>query len=968
MDEVSAPADDFFIDLVDEDGSEILDDNLDEISAGNEATMTRIPGVDAPSTQADPVARLRHVSDPIILYHSVLGSGLESAEADFLSDQGNARESSGDELSGGDAADEKDVNASQKSLDEEDRPLSELVARAEAELSAGGPHPKKGDIPEPVAVGKQAHKPEPVKSKSVSPPLEERALQEEPSGRKRVTKFKPVRRGQRCGKCPSCLNPSWKQACHEVRKRQEVEQGNGGALTANKPVPAAKKAAPAAPSKGSDIDDIFGRDLMRVLGPTQGVTQPKNVALFMDLFKRTTKWAQRVALGMALQKSSDDVKELVIQKKGLLHMQQWLQTAIQNKREATVKTLLSTLDALPVTVQSLMAPCVLARTVGGLRKSQDFSAEVTDAAKKLVAKWKNLSVSADNVKPIASAAAAAAATAATAAAAQAAAAQKAARPVATPSAAAAPKTAPSKPGVGSSTLGDADIFGAAERKRAEAAKSTATPHTPAAPAGAAAKATSKPVSSTSSTTALPGSATAPARPSRPPVAMSRISGASPLDSLLGASLPSSTSLVSPAASEVSQLMSNVVKSGAERARDAAARVPSPEPEPRKEKKKKVAWVADEALQAVRLFRMTDPPSAARADATDADEAAAAPETAEAAPPAEVHPEFASTAKKEHLDEAKALLQHRQEEDRERSELEARMALFTGTVAWYDPPLIGAALNPELGIGRGEESEEVRAAVTRRAHARPAVYATWAQVPPSAEEPPPEDAGKPQHPAYIPRIPLSAEEAQSIAHHAQHGHMGAGHAAQPVYGMQPPMGQAHHGYGVGGHQATPAVQQQQPPAALPDGISAALAQLTASGVLPSLPPVSQQPQQAQQEQQQQYTWSQQHPTGDAGSARQNRGPGARTTYPGGLRPMLGLHRAGQQAQQAPSAQHSGGATYQPPSSGRLRNVPCRFYNTPNGCRNGDRCPFSHADGDGMAGAKRPYGDGGDGGPARKAQRL
>ena len=127
---------------------------------------------------------------------------------------------------------------------------------------------------------------------------------------------------------------------------------------------------------------------------------------------------------------------------------------------------------------------------------------------------------------------------------------------------------------------------------------------------------------------------------------------------------------------------------------------------------------------------------------------------------------------------------------------------------------------------------------------PAVYASAADVPESPVEPSHElDRGVRQHPAAIPRIPLSLEEAAAMLQGQQ-----APPASAPGP-VQPAAPQALPGSGFGGvqqpapmyrqqqqqqhpplqQQQQQLLQQQQGPAAVPD-IGVALAQLAASGLL------------------------------------------------------------------------------------------------------------------------------------------
>ncbi|KAL0032403.1 hypothetical protein WJX79_009715 [Trebouxia sp. C0005] len=134
-----------------------------------------------------------------------------------------------------------------------------------------------------------------------------------------------------------------------------------------------------------------------------------------------------------------------------------------------------------------------------------------------------------------------------------------------------------------------------------------------------------------------------------------------------------------------------VKTAADRAAEAAARIPDPQPRTPRQKKKAVSFVEDGQLACVRYFLKTEPAISVRADpdftAAQSLDAAALQQNAEE--PSEDHPpEFKSAARQEHMDEAAAIRRHMQDGSAGQDELDERNELLDSmapTQPWANPP-------------------------------------------------------------------------------------------------------------------------------------------------------------------------------------------------------------------------------------------------------------------------------------------
>ncbi|KAL4527171.1 hypothetical protein Ndes2526B_g09118 [Nannochloris sp. 'desiccata'] len=897
-----------------------------------------------------------------------------------------------------------------KSSDDDDVPLAARATATGGSSAAGKEQQATKKAQAPVPEKKKLPEQQQEKKKRINDELLDAS---DSSASNKKPRFAPVRKGGKCGICENCLNPRWKKACIEVRKAQEAAaaaaEGNGSnsapdvkTVKPAAPAPAAKpvKKPAAVPSASAASvttakplsSEAFANSLGKIMASGGSIVQPSHVAVLIDLMKRANTWGQRQSILSTMVKSIQDVLSEIVQQKGLLILQKWFSEAIEGKRPKSLASLMTTLDAMPISVAALSSPCELGKLVGNLRRAPEELDALKPQAAALVRKWKAIVQRGDATVSVPVERAVTAAATATAKAAAAAAETKAAATKAAANIDAVKQkvklsstslaTASTTP---SSKLGDdADLFDAADKRRAGAAVPKAKIDTVKAPPKPGTN--RKPMLATKT---KPGDSSASQSTSSsllPTVSVSSLSSMGGRGAGAGAGV-----FGAPAASgglsfgSHMPVMMTAADRARQRAKEAAARVPPPEPGSRKEKKKKLVWKDVNELESIRWFRKADPPSAAKKDVDDS-APPAFEDVKEPSPP----PQFASAAKKEHLSEAHALRAHRQEEDEFRAKCIELLAEMVPDVEWYDPPIIAAATAAAAGttIATGEQSHEIAAAKARRAGLHPG-----APVPTYPLEPSGAERGRSQPLHSIHRIPLSVEEAQLWAAQAQ-----AKQQQQQQQQQQRGLEQQRHaltpqqqgGYYSRSGGGAPPRRYAPPPApggvaaqasataSLPDGLSAAIAQLAASGALSapnantSAPPpnhqrhqppqAARQQQQLHQQQQQLHQQQQQRPP----PRLQPRGP----VLPPGMRPMLGLHRPAQPPPTAstaieaappqPRTQHH----IPPPltnglggGGGRSR-TPCRFYLSAEGCRAGNNCRFAHLPVD--QAAKRPRVDGPTGG--------
>lgn len=244
----------------------------------------------------------------------------------------------------------------------------------------GGKHP----LPAPVAVGRR-----PAGSPSSSG--------DGKPARKRLNLFPKIKASERCGQCENCLNPQRKKACIEARRRQEERMAkekagargsSGGGSTAAAKSPPQQPAAVAAAAAAAA--DPWGRELQRVLGPSGGVIRPEHALPLVKLLQSARTLNQRVALLAVLGRSTPDVLAAAVRHRALLALQAWLTDFVAAGKPGPASKLLGCLAKLPVTLESLQAPCELGRMVGKLRKDESMDAAVRNQAKALVAQWKRV--------------------------------------------------------------------------------------------------------------------------------------------------------------------------------------------------------------------------------------------------------------------------------------------------------------------------------------------------------------------------------------------------------------------------------------------------------------------------------------------------------------------------------------------------------------------------------------------------
>lgn len=209
-------------------------------------------------------------------------------------------------------------------------------------------------------------------------------------------------------------------------------------------------------------------------------------------------------------------------------------------------------------------------------------------------------------------------------------------------------------------------------------------------------------------------------------------GASMLAPLQRASLSTSTSIPQGAAA---------------RAAAAAARAPSPDPSlPKKQKRKKVTWAFEGSLIGVRWFRKDDPPQNAKDDVFLTEDEIAEQQSH----PAGVPPGFENAARMEHASEREALLHHhvsQPDDEDDKEEVLARLRAMTPTAPWSIPILVAPDSN--WGVAFGEDSREREVQLLREQRVPSAAYRGLQDSPdePNVLEPEPD-------PSQIPSIPLN----------------------------------------------------------------------------------------------------------------------------------------------------------------------------------------------------------------------
>eukprot|EP00887_Chlorella_sp_A99_P006064 scaffold22.g6064.t1 len=607
-----------------------------------------------------------------------------------------------------------------------------------------------------------------------------------PPRKRRCQTFRKIRPEERCGACINCLNPQRKKACIVARERLEREQqganGDGGSKKAAAPAAAAAPAPTTNASGGGGGEDTFVRALRPILAANGGVAQARHAPMLLDLLRRAGGVVHRNTLLTVLGQSGAEVLGAAARGGALRVLEAWLSDFIADAKPKLVAKVLSTLEGVPVTRAELEPPCRIGKVVGKLRKNEAFEPGVRAAAGRLVAKWvaqvEREAAAADKAgggggeaKPPP----AAAARPAVSVAAKPPGAAPAAKP-AVPKAqgqaagAGAPRPlerqpsgggaarAPERHPSGALMADDADMFRASDASKRPAKEAPVVVRKvikPAeVPAGVPKAAPATPAAHPPASAPAPGAAR-PAAAANPAL--------SPLDSVVG--FAGGVTMLGGGGGGAVALarVGPTVLTAAQRAAEAARRVPSPEPRPRKEKRKRVSWRGETELEAVRLFLQADPPAAAKVDAD-----LTAPPQPDQAPRKRSPPGFEVAARKEHRSEAEALRQHRQQEVEERTELQHRLAELVATVAWHAPRLLAAVLQADAlpegnRPGRGEESTEAPAAAARRAQGPPATYYSRAELPDCPTEPLSlEDYGTAQHPAQIPHVPLSVEQAQQWA--------------------------------------------------------------------------------------------------------------------------------------------------------------------------------------------------------------
>lgn len=488
----------------------------------------------------------------------------------------------------------------------------------------------------------------------------------------------------------------------------------------------------------SKRENGFVGKLSEVLNPDGSVreSEPK-IKSFVQLLDEALEWGQRKAVLKALQNSKTEILSKLILEKCLFVLEEWLRDAISQSKTNFVGECLSTLSIMPITLKSLISPCQIGKTVGNLRKNNDFPESVKSQARVLIAQWKFLASKGTStateddttrskptqVKPTDAKSI------------------DAAKPAAGESsksekihATKATKKTVLSSAVPQTKLGDADLF-----KESKPASSQAKPqHT--------------------SVRVVPSHAAVRTQTVVKPrqSSVAKVS-ASPLDSL-----PSEMSLSSPLNSSSSSVVRSTTFAScnpqvlmgpitaAQRAKMAADKVGDIKPREKKKTGKKIKWADEKSLKSVRWFLQIHPPSNAARDASMDD-----PEVATSAEQPLDHQNFVSAARMEHRSEAQVLRDHREQEGREREILSDRLNRMVPTIPWKCPPPIPGSILRD--VAKGEDSMEKIQRQSARIGVTAKLYSSAAESPDCADE----AADTPAQPlTLIQQIPLTVEQARA----------------------------------------------------------------------------------------------------------------------------------------------------------------------------------------------------------------
>lgn len=459
-------------------------------------------------------------------------------------------------------------------------------------------------------------------------------------------------------------------------------------------------------------DDPFINALRRLLS-NEGRVPMSKVGELMYHIERAENHSHKYALLNVIMRSKPEVAAALMKESCLPVLESWLSTFLDKTKLKAISRTLDVLNMLPITVSALRT-CSIAKLVSNIRNCVDVGEGIKVQARKLRKKWMDIvqgSANTDrgaiNSKPLKST-------------------QTAHAAIIPPP----PKTIEQQhSGQLLSAVEDGDLFKSADKQRL-------APSQPAKKPAEVAKAP-VPVSKAASSPFM-------ALNFSPPIAGSSVT-------MLGADSFSLQGMTT--------LPRVVAETASSRAAAAAARIPSPEPIVRKEKRKKVSWVIEDNLETVRWFLQGDPAVAVQQDA----DAAAIQEEISSQPSS-----WANAAKREHLSEATALAKHREEEDREKTLMKARLSVMQAAAPWYDPPVIesmypsvAALAYEDDGSFRRAWGEESAEAVARRslAHLVP-TQAGCAFAP--AEPDRIEDCGVNQDWRRIPHIPLETAHAAAVS--------------------------------------------------------------------------------------------------------------------------------------------------------------------------------------------------------------
>ena len=717
------------------------------------------------------------------------------------------------------------------------------------------------------------------------------------------------RKPGKCGECKSCQNPHWHKKC-EVLKEMELQNGI-------KPQKRSSKKASIAPISKNRLSSeaTFADRLKPVLQADGGVRTKSVVPEFLSVCEAAQEWPQRLAVLKVLQLTRKDILDKIIATQVLIVLEKWLVEATTIQKERFLLEMLITLSQLPVTLDSLKKPCEIGKAVGRVRKADSLGENIKEQARLLVAKWKALVTSSSQVLKEHSSG-----TPSTNISENKSKSEKEVtgeqkeiveRKLAAKTGETTQKEVPARKS-GHSSLGDVDIF-AAKPKSSQSSQQQNT-H----------------VRVVASNMAKPSQILETSKRAAPKsTTISKVS-ASPLDSLSHSK--SRDPSTDPSASSVSRatvfstakpqvLMGPLT--AAQRAKMAADKVTKM---PKRQKKntveKKVHWVKDDSLVSVRWFLQLQPPCKASKDATAEDLEA---ET-KAPDQGHDHKQFVSAAKQEHKSEAEVLKKQREEDDKEKEILEARLRSMRPAVSWRDPPFILPTILQDEGIAMGEEStEKIARAEERTLMGTPAkLYSRAQDAPESPEEAPSNPMPRPL--SSIPRIPLSVEEARQWALLAIESSKKSMHVdSSQGIGMQ----RSTEDYGnssklspslAPGLHAVPMNARVQP--ASNGAPQAMVPQPHINAPRPRTAGMTPHPRAMMQSSQ---------------TAPASHRPMTRAQPK--LKPMLGLHGPAMKSS-VPSTANKAQRTMQVPGVTASGRPVCAYYNTPRGCVHGDNCRYAH----------------------------